>query len=141
MQLTALFDFDFSYIGTVADEFLRSLGRGIGCFPDTRDNYEMTALHKAMLDGFPNPTPAQSEDVDWAAARAWDDALHERVMHRPATTPGIASLADVFWLSSQILPFRLCNAVVAGNSTEQQLTRRKQDGEALLNRFLTEHGF
>lgn len=141
-KLTALVDFDFGHVGTVADEFFRSLGHGIGRFPDTRDgDPDMIQLHNVMLYGFPDPLPENGGDVDWVAAKAWDDALRERSLQRPATIPCMTTLADVFWLSSQILPWKLCNEVVVGNSTEEQLRERKSEGETLLGNFLTYFGY
>lgn len=82
-----------------------------------------------MLHGFPQPLPPDTDEVDWAAAKAWDDAIKSRNLQRPATIPCMSVVADIFWLSSQILPFKLCNQVVVGNSTEEQLARRKTDGK------------
>nr|POF15047.1 hypothetical protein CFP56_72151 [Quercus suber] len=141
-KLTALFDFDFSHVSSVADEFFRSLGHGIGRFPCIRDqDSEEIKLHDAMLHGFPSPLPPNTEEVDWTAAKAWDDAIRARNLQRPATIPSMPIVADLFWLSSQILPFKLCNEVVVGNSTDEQLKKRKEEGEALLSSFLTDYGF
>lgn len=141
-RITAVLDFDFSHVATIADELFRSLGHGIGRFPDTRNgDTDLIALHNAMLNGFPNNLPPSNDEVQWHAAKAWDDALYKRSMDRPSTIPGMTKLADLFWLSSQILPFKLCNPVVVGNSTLEQLRQRKEDGEKVLIRFLEENGF
>lgn len=96
-----------------------------------------------MLHGFPQPLPTTNttDEVDWIAAKAWDDAITVRGVQRPATLPSMDLVSDLFWLSSRILPFRLCNEVVVGNSTEEQLALRKTDGEALLSKFLSDYGF
>ncbi|KAF4547650.1 Hypothetical protein D9617_38g090900 [Elsinoe fawcettii] len=125
---------------TVADEFFRSLGHGIGRFPDPRDGPETLPLHDAMLHGFPDPLPQPSDDIRWSAARTWDDALQTRDMWRPRNIPGMTELSELFWLSSQILPFKLVNEVVVGNSSEDQLLARKKEGEVLLDHFLRKHG-
>ncbi|PNS20973.1 Acyl-CoA dehydrogenase family member 10 [Sphaceloma murrayae] len=140
LRLTAVLDFDFAHIGTVADEFFRSLAHGIGRFPDKRDGEETLPLHLAMLHGFPDPLPVPTDDIQWTAAKAWNDALETRDMWRPSNIPGIAQLSELFWLSSQLLPFKLVNEVVISNSSEEQLQARKHDGEVLLNDFLSEHG-
>ncbi|KAL8836157.1 MAG: hypothetical protein Q9176_006487 [Flavoplaca citrina] len=54
MSLTALLDFDFSHIATFADEFLRSLGAGIGQIPSPREYEDFLTLRTAMLAGFPD---------------------------------------------------------------------------------------
>ena len=140
MRLTAVLDFDFAHVATAADEFLRSLEPGIGLFPSARESDETTALHTAMLEGFPDPLPPSSEGIDWTAARVWDDALREKGAERPRTLTNIARLADLSWLLSQILPFKLCNKVVASNSSPEQLHQRKEEGESKLIRFLDDHG-
>ncbi|KAL9088006.1 MAG: hypothetical protein Q9165_006347 [Trypethelium subeluteriae] len=142
LQLTAVVDFDFAHIATVADEFFRSLGHDIGRFPDVRsDNEEQDALRNAMLNGFPKNLPVRSEEVSWTAAKAWDDALRNRDMARPSTIRNITQLADLFWLSSAILPFKLCNEVVVGNSSSEQLLKRKEIGTSQLQKFLEDYGF
>ncbi|KAL9102564.1 MAG: hypothetical protein Q9163_002314 [Psora crenata] len=141
MRLSALLDFDFSHIATFADEFLRSLGAEIGQFPSPRESGELLALRTAMLTGFPDQLPPSSNDVHWPSAKAWDDALRERGAKRPRTIENIAALSDLFWLSGQILPFKLCNEVVVRNSSQEQLATRKKTGEGLLNSFLSDYGF
>ena len=140
-KLTALIDFDFAHVATFADEFFRSLGADIGQFPSAREGGESLALHRAMLCGFPDPLPPPTEEVQWSSAKAWDDALRERGAVRPSTIKNIAGLSDLFWLSGQILPFKLCNEVVVMNSTEVQLGHRKEAGEERLTGFLHDHGY
>ena len=142
MRLTAVLDFDFAHVATVADEFFRSLGHGIGRFPYARESEEdLRALHVAMLEGFPTVLPPRSEAVDWTSAKAWEDALRERDLERPSTIPNIVQLADLFRLSSEILPFKLCNPVVVSNSSHEQLRKRKKEGETRLFQFLGERGY
>ena len=141
MRLTALLDFNFSHIATFADEFFRSLGADIGQFPSSRESEETLALRTAMLTGFPEPLPPSTDDVQWPSAKAWDDALREKGAKRPGTIEDIAALSDLFWLSGQILPFKLCNEVVVRNSSPEQLAARKGSGEGLLINFLSDYGY
>ena len=141
MRLTALLDFDFSHIATFPDEFFRSLGADIGRFASPRESGESFALRTAMLTGFPDPLPPSNDDVQWPSAKAWDDALRERGAKRPGTTEDIAALSDLFWLSGQILPFKLCNEVVVRNTSPEQLAARKSSGEGLLISFLSDYGY
>ena len=141
MRLTALLDFDFSHVATYADEYFRSLGADIGQFPSPRESGELLALRAAMLTDFPDELPPSSDDVQWPSAKAWDDALRERDAKRPSTIGNIAALSDLFWLSGQILPFKLCNEVVVRNSTQEQLAARRRTGEDLLGKFLTDYGY
>lgn len=139
-RLTALLDFDFAHIASFADEFFRSLGADIGQFPSPRESGEVLALREAMLAGFPDPSPSSNDEVQWRSAKAWDDALREKGAQRPSTIENIAALSDLFWLSGQILPFRLCNEVLVRNSTQEQLAARKKTGEELLLDFLKDYG-
>ncbi|KAF2224863.1 phosphotransferase enzyme family-domain-containing protein [Elsinoe ampelina] len=141
LKVTALIDFDFAHIATVADEFFRSLGFGIGTFPDPMEGKEAATLNDAMLNGFPEPLPAATDEIKWPQAKAWDDALHDRGLYRPSTIPGLTTLSELFWLSSQLLPFKLVHPVVVGNSSEEQLSDRRADGEKLLTEFLSKHGY
>ncbi|KAI9654791.1 MAG: hypothetical protein M1821_005785 [Bathelium mastoideum] len=142
LQVTAVVDFDFAHVATIADEFFRSLGHEIGRFPDTRDgNEESMELHRAMLQGFPESLPANSDEINWTAARTWDTALRRRDIQRPGTIPDMALLADLYWLSSALFPFKLCNEVVVGNSTSEQLRLRKEIGTEQLRKFLADYGF
>ncbi|KAI4138391.1 MAG: hypothetical protein LQ341_004689, partial [Variospora aurantia] len=141
MRLTALLDFDFSHIATFADEFFRSLCAGIGQLPSPRESGDFLMLRTAMLTGFPDQLPPSSGDVQWPSAKAWDDALRARGAKRPSTIKNIAALSDLFWLSGQILPFKLCNKVVVKNSSKEELAARKETGEGLLINFLSDYGY
>lgn len=141
-RLTAVLDFDFSHVATVADEFFRSLGHGIGRFPGAEEkDEEVVALREAMLHGFPTSLPNDSKEVQWFAAKAWDDALRDEHAERPGTIPNMAVLSDLYSLSAEILPFKLCNEVVVSNSSEEQLRARRADSESHLMDFLGRHGF
>lgn len=59
----------------------------------------------------------------------------------PCTIENIADLPDLFWLSGQILPFRLCNEVVVSNSSQEYLAATKKKGEGLLINFLDKYGY
>ena len=141
MRLTALLDFDFSHVASYADEFFRSLCADIGQFPSPRESKEPLALRKAMLTGFPDPLPPANEEVHWPSAKAWNDALCENNAKRPSTINDIAALSDLFWLSGQILPFRLCNPTVVRNSSPEQLAARRKTGEESLSKFLSDYGY
>lgn len=140
-KLTAVLDFDFAHISAPADEFFRSLGHGLGRFPDTRGaSPDELSLQNAMLHGFPSPLPA-SDEVQWAVAKVWDDALRSRKLQRPGSIPNMVQLSDVFWLSSQILPFRLCSDTVVRNSSPEIVAQWKADGLKRLDAFLQDHSF
>ena len=143
MRLTALLDFDFSHVATFADEFFRSLPIDIGQFPSPRESGELLALRKAMLTGFTEPLPPTDKNglVQWSSAKAWDDALREKNAQRPSTIENIAPLSDLFWLSGQILPFKLCNPVVVKNSSQEKLAAWRKSGEDLLISFLNDYGY
>ena len=143
MRLTALLDFDFSHIATFADEFFRSLGQSIGQLPSARDSGELLALREAMLTDFIDfQAPSDGDgEVLWPSAKTWNDALRENGAQRPHTIINIAQLSDLFWLSGQILPFKLCNEVVVSNSNQEQLAARKKSGEELLLDFLNDYGY
>ena len=94
-----------------------------------------------MLSGFPKPLPEANDEVDWPSAKAWDDALSHVGAAKPSTIKNIDPLSDLFWLSGQLLPFKLCNQTVVNNSTPEQLNGWKAQGETSLIKFLNDHGY
>ncbi|KAF2153428.1 hypothetical protein K461DRAFT_312807 [Myriangium duriaei CBS 260.36] len=142
-RLSAVLDFTFAVVGTPNCQFLRSFNRGIGRVPGPYDECaELVSLRKAMLgEGFPEPLPTDTDEVKWSAAKAWHDQLEERDMYKPTNLPGLDQLTGLVWLSEHLLPFKIVNEVVVGNSTEEQLARRKAELEVALDKYLTENGF
>jgi hypothetical protein len=143
MRITAILDFDWSYVGSTADEFLRSFGDISGKLPGPfNKSPEVIALRMALLHGFPDSSPmSQSTSILWDVVQAWDDELGRRNMYRPRTIEGIEALSGVFWLSQQIRPFLICNPTVLKYRTPSQSERDRDEAEKLLIKYLETVGF
>ena len=142
LKITAILDFDWSYIGSTADEFLRSFSDLSGKLPGHfQKDPEMSALRTALLQGFPNPLPQSQASVSWEVAKAWDDELERRNIMRPRTIKGMDALSGIFWLSQQICPFLLCEPTVLKYRTSLQKDRDREEAEKLLITYLEMNGF
>ena len=71
-------------------------------------------LREAMLNGFLDSLPPSNKEVLSTTAKASDNALPDRNVERPGTITNIAALSDLFWLSSELLPFKLCKRSCLG---------------------------
>lgn len=142
LQITAILDFDWSYVGSTADEFLRSFSDLSGKLPGPfHKDPEMPALRVALLQGFPNPLTQSQSSVSWEVAKAWDDELERRNILRPRTIKGMDALSGIFWLSQQICPFLLYDPTVLKYRTSLQKDRDREDAEKLLITYLEINGF
>lgn len=143
MRISAILDFDFSYVGSTADEFLRSFGDIFGKLPGPfNTSPEESALRMALLNGFPHSPPiSQSRSILRDVAQAWDNELERRNIQRPRTIEGIEALSGVFWLSQQICPFLICNPTVLKYRTPSQTARDREEAEGLLIKYLETVGF
>lgn len=99
IRITAILDFDWSYVGSTADEFLRSFGDISGKLPGPfNKSPEMSALRVALLQGFPDPLPTSESSISWDVAKSWVDELQRRNIQRPRTIDGIDIISGAFWL-------------------------------------------
>lgn len=140
-EVTGLFDFDFSFVGSVADDFLRSLHDQPGPLPGPTSDSHERMFRNALLHGFPDPLPASTEDLDWHVAKIWDDALQEKRIDRPRNIQGIERLSELHWLTTKIAPVRLVNPVLVTrfrSEDAKEALKSKVEGELI--DFLTERG-
>lgn len=143
MRITAILDFDWSYVGSTADEFLRSFGDISGKLPGPFDtSLEESTLRMALLNGFSNAlSESQPSSIAWDVAQAWDDELERRNIQRPRTIEGIEALSGVFWLSQQICPFLICNSTVLKYRTPSQTAEDRDEAEKSLIMYMESVGF
>lgn len=141
MRLTGLIDFDFAHNGTFADEFFRSLPRQWGQLAAPRGLSDAAALHKAMLEGFPDPLPANTEDINWVVAKEWDDALQKHTTKSPKSLKNMKTIANLFWFSGEIAIFLLVQDHIVKQAEKETLSRWRARSEAALAQFLEDYGF
>ncbi|KAF6788131.1 hypothetical protein CSOJ01_15101 [Colletotrichum sojae] len=138
-RVTALLDFDFSYIGTVADEFMGFSFGNIsgGTLPGLYEGASQLALRDAMLTGFPGTARVvDSSEVQWDLAETWDRELARAGAARPCTIPLFEQIADVYWLQDKISPFELDNPMMRKRLTAEQLEEARSRTKDLILRFL-----
>ncbi|KAK2000712.1 hypothetical protein LX36DRAFT_679478 [Colletotrichum falcatum] len=140
LRVTALLDFDFSYVGTVADEFMGfSFGNMCGgTLPGPHESASRLALRRAMLDGFPGTPPdAESSEVQWELADAWHKELARAGAARPCTIPCFEEIANIYWLLDKVSPFELDNPMMRKRMTAEQLEDARRGTEESILKFLT----
>ncbi|KAK4673813.1 hypothetical protein QC763_0017870 [Podospora pseudopauciseta] len=145
-RITALIDYDFSWISHPSYEFLRSLDGLGGQFRGWSSDEESqeAALRDAKLHGFPVSLPSTTESdsgVDWVVAKAWEEALEAEGVKRPRTMEGIDRVADVDTILCAILPWRVNNADILARQTEEVIIECRNNNEEHLDKLLTRLGF
>ena len=139
LQVTALLDFDFSFVGTVADEFMGFSFANIpgGHLPGPFNNTSELSLRKAMLNGFSNPLASiDHADVSWELAQAWDKELARAGAARPGTIPQFEDIADIYDLQDKTSPFELDNPMMRKRMTADELQAVRDETESLIVKFL-----
>ncbi|PQE19425.1 Phosphotransferase enzyme family protein [Rutstroemia sp. NJR-2017a BBW] len=144
-QITAILDFDFTHIGSQADEYFYSFAEFHGIVPGPFEGGEMEELRIAQLDGFKamniRGDAAAGCDIDWSLARLWQKAMERSGMKSPAEIDGIGELAAVYWFLLDICPpFFLLPRWLEKRTKEQQETS-KAAVKASLSKYLDRWGY
>lgn len=139
LEVTALLDYDFSYVAMAADEYM---GYSFGNIPggNLPGPYESTPqlhLRNAILTGdFTPSTTADCSEIQWDEASAWHEALARAGAARPSNISRFKEIADIHWFMDKISPFELDNPMMRKRKTEEQLEAARREAEALIVRFL-----
>ncbi|KAL6692400.1 phosphotransferase enzyme family domain-containing protein [Trichoderma pleuroticola] len=139
LQVTALLDFDFSYVATAAEEFLGFSFANLsgGKLPGPFETGANLSLRKAMLSGFSTPSLNENiAEIQWDLAKAWDKELVRAGAAKPATISQFEDIADIYWLQDQTSPFELDSPVMRGRKTAEQLRIIRNDTEKMIFKFL-----
>ncbi|KFZ05787.1 hypothetical protein V501_08022 [Pseudogymnoascus sp. VKM F-4519 (FW-2642)] len=143
-RITALIDYDFSYISHPSYEFLRSFDGAGGQFRgwSTDEASDAIALRHAKLHGFPSPLPPTTKDgVKWDVVKAWEDELEKLDVKRPRNMRGIDKIADVDTVLRSILPWRVSNSDILRLQSDEVIITYRNDNEAQLSGLLSRLGF
>ncbi|KAK4170908.1 hypothetical protein QBC36DRAFT_250527 [Triangularia setosa] len=145
-RITALIDYDFSWISHPSYEFLRSFDGLGGQFRGWSSDEESqeAALRDTKLHGFPVSLPSTTESdsgVDWVVAKAWEEELEAEGVKQPRTMEGIDRVADVDTILCSILPWRVTNADILARQTEEVIIECRNNNEEHLDKLLTRLGF
>ncbi|KKP05608.1 aminoglycoside 3'-phosphotransferase/choline kinase domain protein [Trichoderma harzianum] len=139
LQVTALLDFDFSYVATAAEEFFGFSFGNIsgGKLPGPFETGANLSLRQAMLSGFRTPfLNADTSTIQWDVAKAWDKELVRAGAAKPATIPHFEDIADIYWLQDKISPFELDSPVMRRRKTAEQLRSIRNETEEMIVKFL-----
>ncbi|KAK6224447.1 hypothetical protein QIS74_02774 [Colletotrichum tabaci] len=139
LRVTALLDFDFSYVGTVADEFMGfSFGNLCGgTLPGPFESGSQLALRRAMLTGFSESHPVVgASEVQWDIAETWDKELARAGAARPCTIFRFEEIANIYWLQDKVSPFELDNPMMRKRMAAEQVEETRSRTEKLIAEFL-----
>jgi len=145
-RITALLDFDFSYVGTVAEEFLGFSFSGMygGQLPGPDSEPFELLIREAMLAGFPESLPtfdSEESTRQWKLAKVWNVELARSGAARPQTIENFDKIADIYWLADNLSPFDLENVSLRQQRTENQLRARREEIARTVGKFLSDAGF
>ena len=140
---TALLDFDFAFVGTAADEYLRSFRGTGGLVPSPYSaDPASAALRDASLAGFPSSSGNEEykQANDWKLAVAWNQEIQKAGGLRACEIEGLEELSRLNWLITQINPFRLSMAWPRSRLSEAQKGEERAKAEAKIVRALEGFG-
>ncbi|ODA75857.1 hypothetical protein RJ55_08498 [Drechmeria coniospora] len=137
-RITAVLDFDWSFVSNPLDEFLSSLF-DVGGQIDL-DNSELDA---AILSGdFSAPTKLEDEaGKKWEAARAWNATAKRNGVLTPSEIQGARQIVDLLRFQNLLCPYSLANESYVKKMGEEKTTERRVQTEADLVQWLSNHGF
>ncbi|KAK4072900.1 uncharacterized protein Triagg1_5577 [Trichoderma aggressivum f. europaeum] len=139
LKVTALLDFDFSYVSTAAEEFLGFSFGNIsgGKLPGPFGTGADLSLRKAMLSSFTTPfLNTDTSENHWDVTKARGRELVRAGATKPATIPHFEDIADIYWLQDKISPFELDSPVMRRRKTAEQLRSIRNEIEEMIVRFL-----
>jgi hypothetical protein len=130
-KLTALLDFDWSFIGSFHDEFLRSFG-DLGMIPGPDAEGEELVFRKALLSGRSDQHNLKSKDP----LQNWYKILKTRGAKAPCDIPGVEEASQLHWFVNQISPWLLTHEVPLKRRSKEQLDAVKATTKQRLCAFL-----
>ncbi|KAF2115619.1 hypothetical protein BDV96DRAFT_492145 [Lophiotrema nucula] len=139
-KLTGLIDFDYSSISHAATDLFTS-DPSYARLPNryTADEEQLT-LRDALLNGFPEPLPANTESVDWDTAKQWDEQMAAAGCVR-AESMDEKELDVLSWLYEVLellSPDNLTNPTTLRLRANQKgdIEREKEEAEELIEKAL-----
>jgi hypothetical protein len=134
-EVTALFDFDFSFVTHPFHEFYQSFSGGLG------GNLRSKTLRQAILSGTFDSRPDGVDADEWELARTWDAALAKHGAIRPCEIKGVDNLMELGAFLLLLCPFQLYHAGVLGRMDAARTAEAMARAEAALVEFLGRHGY
>ena len=138
-KVTAVLDFDWSYVSNPLDAFLNGLG-------DIDGNVSLEDAHieAAILSGdFTTPSVVLDEESakQWEACKAWNTAMKKSGVISPSDIKGADKIRDLLRLQRLLCPFKLGNASMLKQMNAEEKAELRAKTEADLVQWLEKHGF
>ncbi|KID82232.1 Protein kinase-like domain protein [Metarhizium guizhouense ARSEF 977] len=138
-KLTAVLDFDWSYISNPLDEFMGSL-QDIG----GNIRHEDKKIEAAILSGdftWPPPNIDKESVEQWQVAKAWNTAMKKCGVVSPSDIRGVDEIRDLLHLQALLCPYQLGNESMLKQFDEKKRAEMRAKTEAELIQWLEKHGF
>lgn len=138
-KLTAVLDFDWSYISNPLDEFMGSL-------QDVGGNirHEDKNIEAAILSGdftWPPPNLDKESVEQWQVAKAWNTAMKKCGVVSPSDIRGVDEIRDLLHLQALLCPYQLGNESMLKQFDEKKRAEMRAKTEAELIQWLEKHDF
>jgi hypothetical protein len=138
-KITAVLDFDWSYVSNPFDEFMSLLSE-LGCNITHADN----KINAAILSGDFTPPSANLDEEStkkWEVAKAWDTAMRKIGVVSPSDIKGVDKICDMVRLQTLLCPFQLGNESMLKQMDDEKKAELWAKTEADLVQWLEKHGF
>lgn len=138
LQLTALLDFDFAYIGSRLDELCSFMPEMYGRLPgpvETETDSSLQAFRQAILRNEWDVPSFQLNDTmknKWELSKIWHTALMFAGVESPGTTGRSLNFSSVSEISELLCPFIVCNDVIASSRSKEAREADLQEAQAKL---------
>ncbi|KAK0391597.1 hypothetical protein NLU13_1097 [Sarocladium strictum] len=140
-RLTAIVDFDWSYVSNPVDEFISGLTDFGGNIGNERHKF-----HKSILLGSFDiiPSSAKGDEKsksEWETAKIWNEAMKTQGCIRPCEIEGVEQVFDLMKFQKLLCPFQLSSERELGEMTEEAKAELRAKTEAGLVEWLKQHGY
>ncbi|OAQ61058.1 protein kinase-like domain [Pochonia chlamydosporia 170] len=140
-RITAVLDFDFSFISHTLDEFISGSSLGdLGGMVDFNNKPLKDAILSGNFSTFPENLDKESTQR-WQGAKAWNAAMKTVGVVSPSDMRGVQKICDLIELQILICPFDLGNQLMIDQMDDGKKAARREKTEADLVQWLDEHGF
>jgi hypothetical protein len=138
-KITAVLDFDWSYVSNPFDEFTSLLG-DLGCNVTHADN----EINAAILSGDFTKQPANLDEKStkqWEVAKVWNAAIKKSGVVSPGDIKGVDKIRDMERLQTLLCPFDLGSESMLKQMDDEKKAELPAKTEANLVQLLEKHGF
>lgn len=138
-KITAVVDFDWSYISNPLDEFMCSL-------QDVGGNirHEDKKIEAAILSGDFTSPPANLDEESakkWQIAKAWNTAMKKCGVVSQSDIRGVAEIRGLLHLQALLCPYQLGNESMLKQLDDEKRAEMRAKTEEDLIQWLEKHGF